>query len=115
MDEIKLVRRLPKTEASPLGYEYVEGKNIFDKPTVLIFSGGETNSSKSANHAAKMSQMLLTGDKTKFPRDIQFVSTEYPKSYNKSKRNAVLDSLEKMSLFTPHRLKIFSTNSFYHY
>lgn len=108
MDEIKLVKRIPKSDESPLGCEYVTDKNVFDRPTVLVLSGGETNSSKTANYAAKMSQMLLTGDKTKFPKDIQFISTEYPKSYDKDKRNVVLSSLTKNDNFcTPEVEEIF--------
>ena len=88
--EIKLIERIPKSEESPSGYRYIE-PNSLNKPTIIVLAGGETCDSKEANGGAKVVQMLLTGNKNKFPQHSQIISAQYPDNYNIQYRTRTLE------------------------
>jgi len=84
-EKFELLRRVSKDEVAS-GYQMVE-KFAIDKPTILVIGGAndlrKLNKvpSKDSNGYAKAVQMLITGDPTKFPKDVQLFSLVYPKSY----------------------------------
>ncbi|MEI6730306.1 MAG: hypothetical protein WCL30_03520 [Pseudomonadota bacterium] len=80
--EIKLLQRIPKKHDDDWGYEDIEAPAL-DSPCVLFLGGGDAQSSNVANWQAKISQLMLTGSKTKFPLGIKLVSATYPNPYLK--------------------------------
>lgn len=80
-EEIKLLRRVPKTSDNTNGYEPVRDFAM-DRPTILALGANDTLSSEKANGFAKTAQMLLTGSSVLFPEGVQIISAEYPKCYS---------------------------------
>jgi len=84
--EIILGRRVAKTPDNPKGY--TTSDISFDKPTILVFGGGGSSNTTNEvkpqtypNGYGKLVQMLLTGDQSKFPKDVQIIGAEYTEHY----------------------------------
>lgn len=91
---IKLICRVPKTQENLHGYEDIT-EFVLSKPTVIMFGGDDTEESQAANGYAKVVQMLLTGNKEKFPRNLQLLSAYYENHNSDSSYLAYLMSDRK--------------------